>query len=157
MDPLREALASHEDLEVIRRLCEGGKVPEGLRADLWKVIQLMCLVSSFSKCYVNIVITRVALALPFIVHKQSPCVSYTTVPPVLISSHTCVHRNAWVSPVVQTPWEAGLVHWTVRTRRPSTPSACNRQVREGGGKWERRGGRRRDRVVLRGGGQRRKG
>lgn len=87
MDPLREALASHEDLEVIRRLCEGGKVPEGLRADLWKVIQLMCLVSSFSKCYVNIVITRLALALPFFVHKQSPCVSYTTVPPVLISSH----------------------------------------------------------------------
>ena len=38
MDPLREALSSHEDLEVIRRLCEGGKVPEGLRADLWKVM-----------------------------------------------------------------------------------------------------------------------
>ena len=62
MDPLREALASHEDLEVIRRLCEGGKVPEGLRADLWKVTQSISLLSSFSKCCMNIVITTVALA-----------------------------------------------------------------------------------------------
>ena len=62
MDPLREALASHEDLEVIRRLCEGGKVPEGLRTDLWKVTQLMSLLSSFSERCMNIVITTVALA-----------------------------------------------------------------------------------------------
>ena len=34
-----------------------------------------------------------------------------------------------MSPVVQMPLEAGLVPWTVRTRRPSTLSACNRLVR----------------------------
>ena len=37
VDALRAALAAHDDIEVIRGLCEGQKVPDELRKDLWKV------------------------------------------------------------------------------------------------------------------------
>ena len=40
---LRAALAAHKDIEVIRGLCEGGKVPEEVRTDLWKVGYDRCL------------------------------------------------------------------------------------------------------------------
>ena len=34
---MKEAIAAHQDIEVIRSLFEGGKVPDEARADLWKV------------------------------------------------------------------------------------------------------------------------
>ena len=37
MEALKAALASHEDSEVIRKLCPANKVPDELRADVWKV------------------------------------------------------------------------------------------------------------------------
>ncbi len=37
LDALRVALASHEDIDVIRGMCEGGRVPEELRGEVWKV------------------------------------------------------------------------------------------------------------------------
>lgn len=36
IETLRAALASHEDAEVIRKLCSANKVPDELRADVWK-------------------------------------------------------------------------------------------------------------------------
>lgn len=39
VEALRAALDAHDDVEVLRGLCEGGGVPEELRADLWKVRQ----------------------------------------------------------------------------------------------------------------------
>ena len=36
-EALRAALAAHDDVEVLRGLCEGGRVPAELRADVWKV------------------------------------------------------------------------------------------------------------------------
>ncbi len=37
LETLREAIANHQDLEFIRALFEDGKVPNEVRADLWKV------------------------------------------------------------------------------------------------------------------------
>lgn len=37
---LKEAITAHQDIEVIRGLFEGGKVPDEVRADLWKVRQI---------------------------------------------------------------------------------------------------------------------
>ena len=37
IEALKEAICAHQDLEVIRSLFEGGKVPDEVRADLWKV------------------------------------------------------------------------------------------------------------------------
>ena len=36
-DALKAAIAAHEDVDVLQKLCEGRKVPEELRMDLWKV------------------------------------------------------------------------------------------------------------------------
>ena len=36
-DELKVALAAHEDVDVLQKLCEGRKVPAELRLDLWKV------------------------------------------------------------------------------------------------------------------------
>ena len=36
-DQLKAALAAHEDVDVLQKLCEGRKVPAELRTDLWKV------------------------------------------------------------------------------------------------------------------------
>ena len=37
LETLREAIANHQDLEFIKSLFEDGKVPDEVRADLWKV------------------------------------------------------------------------------------------------------------------------
>lgn len=37
MEALKEAVTAHQDIEVIRSLFEGGKVPSDVRAELWKV------------------------------------------------------------------------------------------------------------------------
>lgn len=34
---MRLALAAHEEVDVLQRLCEGKKVPDELRLPLWKV------------------------------------------------------------------------------------------------------------------------
>ena len=36
-DALRAAIAAHEDVDTLQKLCEGMHVPDELRADLWKV------------------------------------------------------------------------------------------------------------------------
>lgn len=36
-DALKAALAAHEDVDVLQKLCEGRKMPAELRMDLWKV------------------------------------------------------------------------------------------------------------------------
>ena len=36
-DELRAALAAHEEVDVLQRLCEGRKIPADLRLALWKV------------------------------------------------------------------------------------------------------------------------
>ncbi len=37
IEALKEAIAAHQDIEVIKNLFEGGKVPDEVRADFWKV------------------------------------------------------------------------------------------------------------------------
>lgn len=36
-DALKAAIAAHEDVDVLQKLCEGRKIPAELRMDLWKV------------------------------------------------------------------------------------------------------------------------
>lgn len=36
-DALKAAIAAHEDVDVLQKLCEGRKVPAELRMELWKV------------------------------------------------------------------------------------------------------------------------
>lgn len=37
IEALKEAIAAHQDIEVIKSLFEGGRVPDEVRADFWKV------------------------------------------------------------------------------------------------------------------------
>lgn len=70
IDALKEAISAHQDIEVIRGLFEGGKVPDEVRADLWKVrkikrenvsfpalkLLLLQLTSSIDMLYQNIIV-----------------------------------------------------------------------------------------------------
>ena len=40
-DELKAAIAAHEDVDVLQKLCEGRQIPAELRADLWKVSHLV--------------------------------------------------------------------------------------------------------------------
>ena len=37
IEALKEAIAAHQDIDIIRSLFEGGTVPNEVRADFWKV------------------------------------------------------------------------------------------------------------------------
>ena len=37
LEALKEALANHQDLEVIKSLFQEGKIPDEVRTELWKV------------------------------------------------------------------------------------------------------------------------
>ena len=37
LEALKEAMANHQDLEIIKNLFQEGEIPNDVRADLWKV------------------------------------------------------------------------------------------------------------------------
>ena len=39
VEAVRAAIAAHQDMEIIKSLCEGGKIPAECRAELWKVLR----------------------------------------------------------------------------------------------------------------------